>query len=242
MIKEAIAHLLAVGKSERAEITEIDGFKYFMTNEGLTLLKKPRLETRALINVTTLDSIVDYVNERVDKGLTDVGKYIIHIKTPTSVSLYSQCFDQGRDHFMESKAIVPEFRFGNWFEPDTFIINMMANFEETPDMKKIFAVVGNIKEENVKNVSDNGVTQTVVARQGVSMATEVIVPNPVLLKPYRTFIEVEQPESAFVFRLKDGPQAALFDADGGAWRIEAMHNISQYIAETVNKDLVHILV
>ena len=32
---------------------------------------------------------------------------------------------------------------------------------------------------------------------------DVIVPNPVLLAPYRTFQEIEQPFSNFVFRMAD---------------------------------------
>ena len=74
------------------------------------------------------------------------------------------------------------------------------------------------------------------------MAMEMVVPNPVLLKPYRTFIEVQQPESAFIFRMQDGPRAALFEADGGAWRIEAMENIRAYLAKELKEELVEILV
>ena len=55
------------------------------------------------------------------------------------------------------------------------------------------------------------------------------MPNPAVLKPYRTFVEVEQPESKFVFRMQTGPEMALFEADGGAWRIQAMKNIKEYL-------------
>ena len=53
------------------------------------------------------------------------------------------------------------------------------------------------------------------------------------LKPYRTFTEVEQPESDFIFRMKDMGSVccALFEADGGAWRNVAMHNIKAYLQE-----------
>lgn len=36
-----------------------------------------------------------------------------------------------------------------------------------------------------------------------------IIPNPVRLIPYRTFLEVEQPESEFVFRITEGEAALL---------------------------------
>lgn len=60
---------------------------------------------------------------------------------------------------------------------------------------------------------------------------EALIPNPVVLKPYRTFLEVDQPESAFIFRMKEGHgvECAIFEADGGAWMMEAMQNIKAYL-------------
>ena len=59
------------------------------------------------------------------------------------------------------------------------------------------------------------------------------MPNPCVLRPIRTFTEVKQPKSAFVFRMEQGSNetvnAALFEADGGAWKIEAMENIKDYL-------------
>jgi hypothetical protein len=49
-------------------------------------------------------------------------------------------------------------------------------------------VVGNIQEDNVKSVSDDGTSQAVVARIGVASVGNVEVPNPVTLAPYRTFV------------------------------------------------------
>ena len=60
----------------------------------------------------------------------------------------------------------------------------------------------------------------------------MIVPNPVRLRPYRTFGEIEQPESAYVFRIKDserGPAFKLVEADGGLWKNDAMKRIKEYM-------------
>ncbi|PFR65873.1 hypothetical protein COK29_26730, partial [Bacillus cereus] len=54
-------------------------------------------------------------------------------------------------------------------------------------------------------------------------------PNPVSLQPYRTFVEVEQPKSNFIFRMKDGPRCSIHEADGGAWKLQAMNNIEDYL-------------
>jgi hypothetical protein len=71
----------------------------------------------------------------------------------------------------------------------------------------------------------------VTAKSGISTVENVIVPNPVMLCPFRTFAEVEQPESEFVFRMQTGFKAALFEADGGKWKLYAMQNVKAYLEE-----------
>ena len=60
-------------------------------------------------------------------------------------------------------------------------------------------------------------SQKTTIKTGAENLSEVKVPNPVVLAPYRTFSEVDQPESKFIFRLESGkedtPLAALFEAD-----------------------------
>lgn len=51
------------------------------------------------------------------------------------------------------------------------------------------------------------------------------------LQPYRTFLEVEQPASDFLLRLDKEGRPALYEADGGAWKLEAKRNIAAYLCE-----------
>jgi hypothetical protein len=62
------------------------------------------------------------------------------------------------------------------------------------------------------------------------------------LAPYRTFQEIEQPSSPFLFRIKgtpgEGVQCALFEADGGAWRLDAVARIEAWLTKAlVSRDL-----
>jgi len=98
-------------------------------------------------------------------------------------------------------------------------------------------VVENITEENVKGISDDGVSQAVTAKVGIATVGNVEVPNPVELALYRTFVEIDQPTSDFIFRMKDGPRCALFEADGGKWKLEAIHNISEYLGDALKKEI-----
>ena len=95
-------------------------------------------------------------------------------------------------------------------------------------------VAGNIKSGTTANYSDDGVSQKTTIKTGV------IVPNPVKLRPYRTFAEIEQPESSYVFRIKDGdrgPTFKLVEADGGLWKNAVMKKIKEYLEFELSEEL-----
>ncbi len=97
--------------------------------------------------------------------------------------------------------------------------------------------MGNVSEDNIRQTGDDGVSQAVTINQGIATKADVRVPNPVDLAPYRTFLEVEQPTSQFIFRMKDGPRGAIFEADGGAWRNQAIVNIREYLKEELAEEI-----
>ncbi|WP_420841227.1 hypothetical protein [Evansella clarkii] len=142
-----------------------------------------------------------------------------------------------RNKWVKAEAWIPEFRFDRFYDAETFNIKLQSTFVKNEDRDIMLKVVGNIKEENVASVGDDGTSQSVVAKTGVASVGNVKVPNPVLLAPYRTFVEVEQPESEFVFRMQSGPTCALFEADGGAWKIKAMQRIKEYLEEELREKI-----
>lgn len=81
-------------------------------------------------------------------------------------------------------------------------------------------------------------TQKTTIQQGVASRADVIVPNPVSLIPYRTFLEITQPESSFVFRI-DGsdnmPEFTLIEADGGLWVNQAKAEIKKYLEKNLKE-------
>lgn len=76
--------------------------------------------------------------------------------------------------------------------------------------------------------------------EAITTKDNVLVPNPVNLIPYRTFLEVEQPASDFVFRVSEGrggaPVFKLVAADGGVWKSQAVANVKAYLTEAL-KDI-----
>ncbi len=110
----------------------------------------------------------------------------------------------------------------------------------TEDGKVLLKFVGNLKDESAQTMVDDGVSQVATARSGVASVGKVVVPNPISLRPYRTFLEVEQQESDFVFRMHEGPKLALFSADGDAWRNTAIDLVAEYLSEKLVKFSKHV--
>lgn len=55
----------------------------------------------------------------------------------------------------------------------------------------------------------------------------------VMLRPFRTFLEVEQPESEFLLRVDLDEGIGFFEADGGIWKLEAKKNIADYFLKNM---------
>lgn len=112
------------------------------------------------------------------------------------------------------------------------MIAIQSNFEITPDLEAIMKFAGNVERKNNQTFSDDGRTQVATMSVGVASKADVIVPNPVELVPYRTFQEVVQPMSRFVFRISDKevPAFKIVESEGGIWKNEAVSNIKGYFS------------
>ena len=93
--------------------------------------------------------------------------------------------------------------------------------------------------EKGTNISDDGISQRVTVRDGVVRVNDVVIKNPVYLRPFRTFCEIDQPESPFILRIKnsDGkgvPEIALYEADGGLWKHRAIQGIQAYLDKALD--------
>lgn len=181
------------------------------------------LETRSLT------SIVDYIKGKIDDVNIATENLIIHIVSPTEVNLYSELRpDMKRECYLSAHAQLPSIQFGKFHDSESFNIMMQSCFVDNEDKGIILQIVGNVRDEKVATVGDDGTSQSVAVKVGCATVANVLIPNPAKLRPYRTFPEVDQPESSFIFRMQEGAKAGLFEADGGAWRNEAMKRIKEY--------------
>jgi hypothetical protein len=201
------------------------------------------------IELYSLTGLVDYLKS--DEAEHDIGSensVIIHVDGPRLVEVISML--NGKQRKRETLARVcindrfTKFNFGEWFSHQAFMISLMSHFKDCPNKAALLKLLGTITDENVTTSEDDGVTQKITCRVGLILNKEQEIPNPMELTPWRTFREVDQPTSPFLFRLRkdqrgrDFPECALFPCDGGEWRLNAVANIVAYLSQALPNQLV----
>ncbi|RXM53924.1 hypothetical protein DP134_14035 [Clostridium tetani] len=221
--REALEYLVNLGEEENP-IIDLKQGTYSKVN--LTRVTDPLAST---LKVSTLTGLVDYIKTNIDK----LGKLLIQVKSHDDVRLYSPLNeDRQREMYIKAEAILPNnIYYGQFIDTERFNIMLQSSFANSGDKEVLLKYTGLVQDEAVKSIGDDGVSQQVTVKTGVASVGQAVVPNPVSLAPYRTFPEIEQPISEFIFRMKEGPSAALFEADGGAWRNGAMIKIKDYLEE-----------
>lgn len=226
---EYISQLTRMG--EEIRVKEICGKTYA---SGTLTRYDNKIDRASVLNVSTLAAVVDYVAGRLSEWQGRQDGMLLHVESPTWIKFCSGLDGvRQREYLLEADAVVNEFSFGKAYDQESFMVALQSNFEATPDLAAIMKLAGNIVKGDSRTYSDDGVTQVASMRTGVSVSQQAIVPNPVVLKPYRTFQEIEQPESPFVFRISNSneqqPKFYLFEAGGGVWKLQAIERIKDYL-------------
>lgn len=188
------------------------------------------------IKATTLTSLVDYIKQRRDELREHM---IIQVVSATEVRMYSGLLDErDREELFVVNALLPRFEFGQQYDQESFIVSLQSCFQNNGDREAVAMLASNIVNNQQQEYSDDGITQQAVIKTGITTKQAALVPNPVHLVPYRTFLEVEQPASDFVFRISEGrggePVFKLVAADGGLWKAEAVDNIKKYLEDALD--------
>lgn len=226
-IKEALKY--SVELAERGGKTiQVGGKHYYNANQFNLQEVNPR-KVAPMLQLCTLDSLIDYLKSGNDA--ISVSKKIIVVESPENVAVYDQVdWDYGRrPQLVSVVAYTPSIRLNQWNDQEQFNIMLQSTFINDDDRQLVLEFASALKIENGSDVIDNGVNQTTTVKSGVASLAKATAPNPVTLRPYRTFTEVAQPSSQFVLRINKGAELALFEADGGKWKLEAIKNIADYL-------------
>lgn len=202
------------------------------------------------LKISTLNGLVEYLKKcKGDLKEEDPSNYFIRIDSPTVVEVVSMLNrDRERETLVRCTAEIPRIPFEHFIDNEQMVITVQSMFVDEPtktDKALILKFAGTATNGSVKEYNDDGVTQKATVRQGVASKVEAIVPSPCTLRPFRTFTEIEQPESQFIFRMKEGREgnitSALIEADGGAWKNKARASIKQYLEENLEGLMIPII-
>lgn len=213
---------------------------YTMEANGHTFCSKALVEVKAdeyaptAYEVDTLDALVKLI---LTEGLTLGRRLYVRVDSARKVTV-TTTYNNGelrnpylRFPLYEAVSDVPGVTIGNLMSQERAIVELQSLYGATPDRDYLLDLLSRIDvNEGVSSV-DNGVTQEVNVRTSAVLKQATPVRPIVQLQPYRTFLEVEQPVSDFLLRVSKEGEPTLFEADGGAWKLEAKRSIAAYLAE-----------
>ena len=241
--KEAIEKIEQLVKDSYA--VQVDG-KTYSAQDLEPVLYEPKA---VAIEISTLTGFVDFIERNID-DLDFENYYTAVVDDPGKVMLCSALSGEKRarevlvnarlDNYMQT------FPFGQFMPQEEFIIKLHSLFEkkEGDDFEYVAMIVSKVTQANTADTLDDGITQHVTVKKGISGALkESSMTKPIVrLSPYRTFREIEQPESQFLLRIRTddrgNAEVALFEADGGVWRNEARLRIAAYLKEHIKVSVI----
>lgn len=212
---------------KETKIFEIDGQTY--ADASLTRIP-PHVDRPDCISVSGLDSICKLIRTELEKVGTTI---MVQVKSNDTVEVMTTYLsDFSRNTLYRAKADAPGLRTG-FRGREVALIELRSLCIPNEGTAYLLDLLSRMTNENSVSTNDNGVTQTVEARQGVALNALIEIKPRVMLRPFRTFLEVEQPESEFLLRVDPDEGIGFFEADGGIWKLEAKKNIADYFLKNM---------
>ena len=181
MIAEGLKYLAGLGRDALApKIVTVGDREYATAN--LIPVKSPEPD---VLRVYTLQAVVDYLTAGFDRLEVPV----VHIEGPGDVLVTHPLEGKWRQRPAFVRAACPhdQFPWGRRMDQETFMTFLQSRFVDTVDRTELLRVMGNLRDELVTTMADDGVSQEVTVKSGISRVKQARVPNPVILRPFRTF-------------------------------------------------------
>lgn len=220
------------------EVESIFRKKVLIVGKETMEFDDPSLPEPKAINISTLQGVADFVNSH-DKAKG----FVIVVDNPTSVRVtipHTGPMAQTLT-YVAAGPLLPDVRYSQYLSIEDFQIMVQSRFIQTVERDAMLKVAGNLKSGIQGDVQDDGVSQTVATSASITRAERTPIKNPILLAPFRTFPEIQQPVSPFILRMQQTKQGdvqtvsiALFEADGGAWRVEAISAIGAWLKSKID--------
>lgn len=220
-------------------VTGADGVQYSRT-QLFPVVYDPQPKA---LEIQTLSGLVEYVkNNKDEMKENDCFAIVDHAR---SVRIMG-----GLTKTMSRKTLVhavitrqQEFQFGSWIEHEEFVIRLASLFVPNGPLGELTKFLSKVSADEGVTTEDDGITQRATLKSGLSGALKEgkQVPLRVKLQPFRTFPEIDQPASEFLFRMRKshsgGVACALFACDGEMWEKDCVVDIAAWLKKNLIADV-----
>jgi len=238
MIEQAINRIVTLARKGNFQtFPDVHG-KFFYVNEAgnMIRLKKPEEMKPDTFEFHTLSALAEFIGDA--GGIINGDHLCIVIDGPESVRVFGELQpsnDQTRFQYASAKLIHNPFQFGQYIDLERFVIMMQTLFVQTFETAQVVDALGHMANETIVDNKDDGFSQTIQVKTGITEKSAVKIENPISLQPFRTFREVDQHEVPCVLRLRkagsSGIESALFEAGGDTWKLGAVERIAEYFKD-----------
>jgi len=208
-----------------------NGNEYIVKKDGAYKQIREEYDQQEILALSSLDAFIKMI--KTEALGQQLGTLYINIAKPD----YVYCFMAPEPEFFMKRPELYEVAAKDMFKDingasmgfEQALIALKTRFQPTDDLADVVNQLSSGITFNTRRAyTDDGVSNN------VSMETDnytTLNPRSVVeLKPYRTFLEVDQPISEFFFRI-DEKGVRLIEADGGVWRLAARNNIAAFLSE-----------
>jgi len=241
-LKDAVEFVFGRGVREGQDMVKtqvVDGRTY--TTQDLRLVDEPKTKLANPIQVHTLSGVVECIEsmgsiETHQLLETAAWRPLCVVCDHSKVKVFGPIMghDRVREVLVQADCLTTFDWSKNYKRQDELIIEIQAKFVQDDQTHSLLHFLSALQAETSSKTSDDGVSQVVTMKRGAWAVGEVKVPNPVTLRPFRTFPEIEQPECQFVLRVDtDGnlPVVALVPTENTLWKTVSVLRIKEWLKE-----------
>lgn len=235
MLKEAIEKIESMAQPI---LKEISGETYVITGDEIRQVR-PVIDFPKNLDLNSLDALVKMIQTGDADTITPKRLYIT-VPDHMTVSCFTHCDSEKRNVrqvlYTVHATDVPGWKDKEQLPFEEAQIALRTRFQETPDTQYALQLLSNITAGAKLTMNDNGIATTVVTQKGISLQGSEVIRPIIKLRPYRTFQEIDQPESTFLIRVSDRT-ISFIEADGGMWKLRARETVKAYLEKALSEEV-----
>jgi hypothetical protein len=212
---------------------EVDGKTYAtqslrLVEETEKLRSIPRCKT-----ITSLDALCALITKEASVIYPESNLFV-SVSGYDHVSVFTDIF---QDRWERQELYYAELKDApgwkdEWFDYESAVIALRSRFVPNDGTAYLLDILSRMSNQAEVRTNDNGMTQQTVVKKGITLVGAETITPILPLRPYRTFQEIDQPESEFLVRIREmrgENMIGLLESDGGMWKMEARRAIYTYL-------------